>query len=161
MDTWVTSTSCGIFPRTVKNVAINMGVQISFLDPAFSSLGYTVDSWTTWVWTVLVHLYADFLHHLQLADSTDMHYRYRETQGFWNWSCRHRGTTVYPELWDHMVILFLVLGGTVIPFFIAAAPFYFPSKRVSVFHTFSPTIVFCVLFLIKVLQYCISFRYIT
>ena len=44
MDTWVTSTSCGIFSHTVKNVAINMGVQISFLDPAFNSLGYTVDS---------------------------------------------------------------------------------------------------------------------
>ena len=80
MDTWVTSTSCGIFSHTVKSVAINMGVQISFLDPAFNSLGYTVDSWTTWVWTVLVHLYAGFLHHLQLVDSTDMHYRYRETQ---------------------------------------------------------------------------------
>ena len=42
---------------------------------------------------MLVHLYADFLHHLQLVDSTDTDCRYKETQ-----ASKAFGIQMVPEL---------------------------------------------------------------
>ena len=131
-----------------------MDVQIPFPDPIFNSFGYTVDPWTTWVWTVLVHLCADFFNKYYSSTRSAVDWFHRcgtvdteklehpwivvSTAGPGTICCRHLETTVYPEeLLDLMVILFLIWGGTVIPFSVAAAPFYFPSKSVQGFQLFT------------------------